>query len=58
MTLEKILEGESKNLEFKVQRPKDSTKYMKSASCRIHIFNLPFTTTALRSLRLEVCFRE
>lgn len=30
MTLEKILEGESKNLEFKVQRPKDSTKYMKS----------------------------
>ena len=30
MTLEKILEGESRNLEFKVQRPNDSTKYMKS----------------------------
>ena len=30
MTLEEILAGESKNLEFKVQRPKNSTKYMKS----------------------------
>ncbi len=30
MTLEEILAGESENLEFKVQRPKDSTKYMKS----------------------------
>lgn len=30
MTLEEILAGESKNLEFKVQRPKDSIKYMKS----------------------------
>jgi ATP-dependent DNA helicase RecG len=31
MTLEEmIMTGESKNLEFKVQRPKDSSKYMKS----------------------------
>ena len=30
MTLEEILAGESKNLEFKVQRPKDSRQYMKS----------------------------
>ena len=30
MTLKEILSGESKNLEFKVQRPKDSSKYMKS----------------------------
>ena len=30
MTLKEILAGESKNLEFKVQRPKDSSKYMKS----------------------------
>ena len=30
MTLEEILAGESKNLEFKVRRPKDSIKYMKS----------------------------
>ena len=30
MTVEEILAGESKNLEFKIQRPKDSTKYMKS----------------------------
>ena len=30
MTLEEILAGESKNLEFKVQRPRDSRQYMKS----------------------------
>lgn len=30
MTIEEILAGESKNVEYKVQRPKDSFKYMKS----------------------------
>ena len=30
MTIEEILAGESKNVEFKVQRPKDSGKYMKT----------------------------
>lgn len=30
MTIEEILAGESKNVEFKVQRPKDSSKYMKT----------------------------
>lgn len=30
MTIEEILAGESKNIEFKVQRPKDSIKYMKT----------------------------
>ena len=30
MTLEKILAGESKNVEFKVDRPKNANKYMKS----------------------------
>lgn len=30
MTIEEILAGESKNVEFKVQRPKDSVKYMKT----------------------------
>ena len=30
MTIEEILAGESKNVEFKVQRPKDSIKYMKT----------------------------
>lgn len=30
MKIEEILKGESKNVEFKVQRPKDSLKYMKS----------------------------
>ena len=30
MTLEEILAGESKNLEFKVQCPKVSSKYMKT----------------------------
>lgn len=30
MTLVKIFAGESKNLEFKVQRPKVSSKYMKA----------------------------
>ena len=29
MTIEEILAGESKNVEFKVQRPKNSVKYMK-----------------------------
>lgn len=32
MTLKEILSGESKNLEFKVQRPKASSKYMKSVA--------------------------
>ncbi len=30
MTVEEILAGESKNIEFKIQRPKDSIKYMKT----------------------------
>lgn len=30
LTVEEILAGESKNVEFKVQRPKDNTKYMKT----------------------------
>lgn len=30
MIIEEILAGESKNVEFKVQRPKDSSKYMKT----------------------------
>lgn len=30
MTSDEILYGESKDLEFKVQRPKDSSKYMKT----------------------------
>ena len=30
MTIEEILAGESKNIEFKFQRPKDSIKYMKT----------------------------
>ena len=30
LTIEEILAGESKNIEFKVQRPKDSIKYMKT----------------------------
>ena len=30
LTIEEILAGESKNVEFKVQRPKDSIKYMKT----------------------------
>ena len=30
MTFKKILAGESKNMEFKGQRPKDSRKYMES----------------------------
>ena len=30
MTIEEILAGESKNVEFKVQRPDKSMKYMKT----------------------------
>ena len=30
MTIEEILAGESQNLEFKVERPKDYRKYMKT----------------------------
>ena len=30
MTMEEIIRGESKNLEFKAERPKDSSKYMKT----------------------------
>ena len=32
MTLKEILSGESKNLEFNVQRPKVSSKYMKAVA--------------------------
>ena len=32
MTIEEILAGESKNVEFKVQRPDKSMKYMKTLS--------------------------
>lgn len=30
MTIEEIMAGESKNVEFKVQKPKDSFKYVKT----------------------------
>ena len=30
MTIEEIMQGESKNVEFKVKLPKDSAKYMKT----------------------------
>ena len=33
MTIEEILAGESKNVEFKVQRPDKSMKYMKNGCC-------------------------
>ena len=33
MTIEEILAGESKNVEFKVQRPKDSGKYIENGGC-------------------------
>ena len=37
MTIEEIMAGESKNVEFKVQRPKDSFKYVKEKEVGLYL---------------------
>lgn len=46
MDLEEILKGESKNIEFKVELPKKSEKYMKSV--------IAFSNTSGGKLLLEL----
>ncbi len=64
MTLEEILAGESKNLEFKVQRPKNSTKYMKSVVAFANgeggriIFGIDDKTRRVEGIPKEQVFSE
>jgi predicted HTH transcriptional regulator len=64
MTLEEILAGESKNLEFKVQRPKDSIKYMRSVVAFANgeggriIFGVDDKTQQVAGISEEVVFSE
>ena len=53
MTLEKILEGEFKNLEFKVQRPKDSTKEQGSSGSIVRTFMSCHRTAYVRSSLMQ-----
>lgn len=64
MTIEEILAGESKNVEFKVQRPKDSAKYMKTVIAfsngeggRI-IFGVDDSTREVVGIPKEIVFSE
>ena len=64
MTLEEILAGESKNLEFKVQRPKDSRQYMKSVVAFTNgeggriIFGVDDKTRQVIGIPREIVFSE
>ena len=64
MTLKEILSGESKNLEFKVQRPKDSSKYMKSVVAFANgdggriIFGVDDKTHQVTGIPKELVFSE
>ena len=64
MTLEEILAGESKNLEFKVQRPKNSTNYMKSVVAFANgeggriIFGIDDKTRRVEGIPKEQVFSE
>lgn len=64
MTIEEILSGESKNVEFKVQRPKDSAKYMKTVVAfsngeggRI-VFGIDDKTREVVGIPKEIVFSE
>lgn len=64
MTIEEILAGESKNVEFKVQRPKDSAKYMKTVIAfsngeggRI-VFGVDDSTREVVGIPKEIVFSE
>lgn len=64
MTLKEILAGDSKNLEFKVQRPKDSSKYMKSVVAFANgeggriIFGVDDKTHQVTGIPKELVFSE
>ena len=62
MTIEEILAGESKNVEFKVQRPDKSMKYMKTVVAfangkggRIILRMLFLTVVNLQLSRMFIC---
>lgn len=64
MTIEEILAGESKNVEFKVQRPKDSAKYIKTVIAfsngdggRI-VFGVDDSTREVVGIPKEIVFSE
>ena len=61
MTIEEILAGESKNVEFKVQRPDKSIKYMKSVVAFANgkggqiVFGIDDKTVNRRLSRMSIC---
>ena len=54
MTIEEILAGESKNVEFKVQRPDKSMKYMKTLVAFVFGFGAFLSTLSLRRATAKV----
>lgn len=64
MTIEEILAGESKNIEFKVSRPEKSIKYMKSIVAFANgkgghiVFGIDDATRAIIGIPEEIVFRE
>lgn len=64
MTVEEIMAGESKNVEFKVQRPKDSFKYMKSVIAFSNsgggtiVFGIDDKTLAVIGIPRDIVFSE
>lgn len=64
MTIEEILSGESKNVEFKVQRPKDSAKYMKTVVAFSNgeggmiVFGIDDKTREVVGIPKEIVFSE
>lgn len=64
MTIEEILAGESKNVEFKVQRPDKSIKYMKSVVAFANgkggqiVFGIDDKTKGVVGIPEDIVFRE
>lgn len=64
MTIEEILAGESKNIEFKVSRPENSIKYIKSVIAFANgkgghiVFGIDDATRDIVGIPDEIVFRE
>ena len=64
MTIDEILAGESKNMEFKIRRPEKSIKYMKSVVAFANgkggkiVFGMMIKPEKLLVFQKIVCFRK
>ena len=64
MTIDEILAGESKNMEFKIRRPEKSIKYMKSVVAFANgkggkiVFGIDDKPEKLLVFQKIVCFRK